>query len=314
MELHQLRYFTAVADLGSFTRAAEKCLVAQPSLSQQIIKLEKELGQPLFERLGRSVRLTAAGKLLKERVDQVLALLDDAQARITDDPDAGKLSIAAIPSIAPYYLPGVLEGFRRAVPGAQLEVVEEVTQVSLRKLAEGEVDLALLALAHELLQPRLEVRVRAAAGPRGGGVLQGLDRQVDLAVLLDGDDLRLDDVGLAEMVVDILDVVPVDLGDVHEPDLAALEREERPVRRDARHGPVDDRFHLELAPDLAERGPRPQPPDRIRRPVSIRDYSKRPAISRAPLPASSGGRISAPPYSCGPLRGRLRAPSPAGRP
>lgn len=146
MELHQLRYFAKAAELGNFTRAAEASLVSQPSLSQQIIKLEQELGQPLFERLGRSVRLTAAGKLLKERVDQVLALLDDAQARITDDPDAGKLSIAAIPSIAPYYLPGVLEGFRRAVPGAQLEVVEEVTQVSLRKLAEGEVDLAILAL------------------------------------------------------------------------------------------------------------------------------------------------------------------------
>ena len=50
MELHQLRYFVTVADQGNFTRAAEKCLVAQPSLSQQIIKLEKELGQPLFDR------------------------------------------------------------------------------------------------------------------------------------------------------------------------------------------------------------------------------------------------------------------------
>ena len=56
MELQQLRYVVAVAELGSFTRAAEKCLVAQPSLSQQIIKLERELRQPLFERLGRVVR------------------------------------------------------------------------------------------------------------------------------------------------------------------------------------------------------------------------------------------------------------------
>ena len=146
MELQQLRYFAKAAELGNFTRAAEATFVSQPSLSQQIIKLEQELGQPLFERLGRQVRLTEAGKLLKERVDQVLALLDDAQARIADRPDTGRLTIAAIPSIAPYFLPSVLEGFRRDCPGAQLEVVEEVTQLSLRKLAEGEVDLALLAL------------------------------------------------------------------------------------------------------------------------------------------------------------------------
>ncbi|HTN74638.1 MAG TPA: LysR family transcriptional regulator [Pirellulaceae bacterium] len=146
MELQQLRYFAKAAELGNFTRAAEACLVSQPSLSQQIIKLEQELGQPLFERLGRQVRLTEAGKLLKERVDQVLTLLDDAQARISDHPDEGRLVIAAIPSIAPYYLPGVLEGFRRTCPGAQLEVVEDVTQNSLRKLAEGEIDLAILAL------------------------------------------------------------------------------------------------------------------------------------------------------------------------
>jgi LysR family transcriptional regulator, hydrogen peroxide-inducible genes activator len=62
MELHQLRYFVAVADAESFTRAAERCFVTQPSLSQQVIKLEKELGQPLLERLGRRVRLTDPGR------------------------------------------------------------------------------------------------------------------------------------------------------------------------------------------------------------------------------------------------------------
>ena len=98
MEIHQLRYFAKVAELGNFTRAAEACFVSQPSLSQQIIKLEQELGQPLLERLGRSVRLTKAGEILKPRADQILALLDDAKSRITDDPNAGRLSIAAIPT------------------------------------------------------------------------------------------------------------------------------------------------------------------------------------------------------------------------
>lgn len=146
MELQQLRYFAKAAELSNFSRAAEACLVSQPSLSQQIIKLESELGQPLFERLGRQVRLTEAGRLLKERVDQVLAILEDAKSRITDDPNSGRVTLAVIPSIAPYYVPGMLESFRRAAPQVQLEVVEDVTQVSLRRLHDGEVDLAILAL------------------------------------------------------------------------------------------------------------------------------------------------------------------------
>lgn len=146
MELQQLRYFAKAAELSNFSRAAEACFVSQPSLSQQIIKLEHELGQPLFERLGRQVRLTEAGRLLKERADQVFALLEDAKNRITDDPEVGRLVIAAIPSVAPYYLPGVLEAFRRTAPRVQLEVVEDVTQISLRRLHDGDVDLAILAL------------------------------------------------------------------------------------------------------------------------------------------------------------------------
>ena len=67
MEIHQLTYFVAVAETGSFTRAAEHCNVAQPSLSQQIIKLEQELGEPLFDRLPRRVVLTETGRMLLPR-------------------------------------------------------------------------------------------------------------------------------------------------------------------------------------------------------------------------------------------------------
>src|SRR4029453_11107018 len=109
-----------------------------------------------------------------------------------------------------------------------------------------EVHLALLALAHELLQAGLEVRVRAAALTRGRGILQRLDREVDLAVLLDGDHLRLDDVALAQVLVHVLDVVPVDLGDVDESHLPALQGQEGAVRGDAADGPVDDRADLKI--------------------------------------------------------------------
>lgn len=146
MEMHQLRYFAKVADFGNVTRAAEACFVSQPSLSQQIAKLERELGQPLFERLGRGVRLTEAGKVFKRYSDQILSLTEDARTRVADDPDSGRLILAAIPTIAPYFLPGLLTRFSRTCPKARLEVVEETTGNILRLIAEGEIDLAILAL------------------------------------------------------------------------------------------------------------------------------------------------------------------------
>jgi len=146
MEMHQLRYFAKVAALGSFTRAAAACFVSQPSLSQQIQKLEGELGRPLFDRLGRSVRLTEAGEALLARVLPALAMLEDARARIKDEPDQGRLTIAAIPTIAPYLLPRIIRDFSRTFPRAELEVVEDVTAGILRRAAEGELDLALVAL------------------------------------------------------------------------------------------------------------------------------------------------------------------------
>ncbi|MBX7185297.1 MAG: LysR family transcriptional regulator [Vicinamibacteria bacterium] len=146
MEMHQLRYFAKVADLGNVTRAAEACHVSQPSLSQQIAKLERELGQPLFERLGRGVRLTEAGRMFKRYSDQILSLTEDARTRVSDEPDSGRITVAAIPTIAPYYLPGILTRFGKECPRARVEIVEETTGNILRLLAEGDVDLAILAL------------------------------------------------------------------------------------------------------------------------------------------------------------------------
>lgn len=146
MEMHQLRYFAKVAELGNITRAAEACFVSQPSLSQQLGKLEQELGQPLFERLGRGVRLTAAGKVFKQYCDQILSLTNDARSRVVDDPDAGHLIVAAIPTIAPYLLPRVLSGFQKQVPRARIEIREDTTQALLRQLNDAVIDLAIVAL------------------------------------------------------------------------------------------------------------------------------------------------------------------------
>src|SRR5262245_61822399 len=136
MELHQLRYFVAVAQTGNFTRAAEKCHVSQPSLSQQIQKLEHSLKQPLFHRLGRKAVLTDAGRLLLDRASAILAGVEDAERRLRagDAAHGGRLVVGAIPTIAPYILPPTLEGFSTRYPRAELIVREDVTAALLPAL------------------------------------------------------------------------------------------------------------------------------------------------------------------------------------
>jgi LysR family hydrogen peroxide-inducible transcriptional activator len=92
------------------------------------------------------VRLTAAGRVFKQYCDQILSLTEDARTRVVDDPDAGHLVVAAIPTIAPYYLPQVLSRFQKQVPKARLEIREDTTQPLLRQLADGIIDIGIVAL------------------------------------------------------------------------------------------------------------------------------------------------------------------------
>ena len=110
MEIHQLRYFIAVAEEGSFSRAAARERVAQPSLSQQIQKLEAEMDQRLFDRLTRSVVLTEAGKCLLEYARKILAEIADARRCVDElkQEVMGRLAVGAIPTIAPYVLPALI--------------------------------------------------------------------------------------------------------------------------------------------------------------------------------------------------------------
>ena len=145
MEIHQLRYFVAVAEEGSFSRAAAKVRVAQPSLSQQIRKLEAEVGQPLFDRLPRSVVLTEAGRCLIEYARQILASIGDAR-RCVDELKgkiAGDVAVGAIPTIAPYVLPELVVTFQQHYPDVTLHIVEDVTAGIVRRIEAGELDVAL---------------------------------------------------------------------------------------------------------------------------------------------------------------------------
>lgn len=148
MQIHQLRYFCAVARAGNFTRAAEHEHVAQPSLSQQIGKMEDELGAKLFDRLGRSVRLTAFGETFLPRAQAILRELGEATTEIQQmaGTEAGTVTLGSIPTIAPYFLPSRLSGFFSAHPEIRLRIVEEITPLLLTQLQEGSMDIALVAL------------------------------------------------------------------------------------------------------------------------------------------------------------------------
>jgi len=148
MEMHQLRYFVAVAQANSFSRAAKACFVSQPSLSQQIAKLEAELGQRLLDRLGRSVQLTDAGRQLFDSALTILATVEDAKRRMKDDGNlAGcRLSVGAIPTIAPYLLPAVLRQFSKRHPDVEMTVHEDVTRNLIDAIVAGELDLAVMSL------------------------------------------------------------------------------------------------------------------------------------------------------------------------
>jgi LysR family hydrogen peroxide-inducible transcriptional activator len=171
MELHQLRYFCAVAEVGSFSRAAEQSHVSQPSLSQQIMKLEDELGTRLFDRLGRSVRLTETGQTFLPRARAVLRELEAARGDVAEQKDSvgGSVTIGVIPTVAPYFLPQRLMWFSRKFPQVQLTVVEEITPVLLDQVRASKADLAILALpirGHEFETfPLLAERLFAALPP-----------------------------------------------------------------------------------------------------------------------------------------------------
>src|SRR6266852_6357448 len=148
MEIHQLRYFCAVAHHGTFTRAAVAERISQPSLSQQILKLENELGSRLFDRMPKSVRLTAFGKIFLPKAERILHDLGDAKTEILEmaGQEKGELVIGVIPTIAPYFLPRLLTGFAREHSSIAIKVSEDITPVLLDGLREGTIDTAIVAL------------------------------------------------------------------------------------------------------------------------------------------------------------------------
>ncbi len=165
--LRQLQYAVAVAETLSFREAAERCRVSQPALSEQLAQLESALGVSLFERDRRRVMITAAGRALVERAQRVLVEADDLVdvARRAGDPLAGTLRLGVIPTISPYLLPRAAPALRRAFRRLTVLWVEDKTETLVRKLGEGALDAALVALEAALGDPAQMERATIARDP-----------------------------------------------------------------------------------------------------------------------------------------------------
>ena len=148
MELRQLEYFVAVVETGSFSFAAERCSVAQPSLSQQVIKLEHEIGHQLFDRLGRKIILTEVGKVLYPRARAILSEVQQAHFAVTDGyfPEEARIAVGIIPTLGPYLMGDTVAQFKSQHPAARLVILEDTTDVLVEKLMNAELDVCYLSL------------------------------------------------------------------------------------------------------------------------------------------------------------------------
>jgi DNA-binding transcriptional LysR family regulator len=146
VQLHQLAYFVAVADTRHFTRAAERMRVAQPSLSQQVRALERDVGAELFHRIRGNLSLTEAGETLLPFARRMLAEVESAYqaVRELDELGRGRVRLGATPSLCTGLLPAMLAGFRAAYPGIELTVHESGSRDLQTELSEGGLDLAII--------------------------------------------------------------------------------------------------------------------------------------------------------------------------
>lgn len=147
MELDQLRYFVAVSETGNFTRAAERSHITQPSLSQQILNLEREVGHKLFHRLGRKAVLTEAGTTFLERARKILFEVENAAKELSDHPSLDRrITVGAVQTVMPYLLAPLIARCRERHPNLQVYALEDFRSDLIRGVVEGDLDLAIVPL------------------------------------------------------------------------------------------------------------------------------------------------------------------------
>ena len=148
MNLRELEYLVALADQRNFRRAAEICGVSQPTLSTQLKKLEEELGVALVERAPRNVIFTAAGQEALARARRILDEVAQMRGDAAQHGESGttRLRLGVFPTLAPYLLPHIVPRFIAGFPEVELLLTEEKSDLLIRRLVEGQIDAALLAL------------------------------------------------------------------------------------------------------------------------------------------------------------------------
>lgn len=150
MDIQQLLYFRKVAELQHFTRAAEALAVSQPALSRAVGRLEDELGIRLFEREGRSVRLNRYGKVFLKRAERILQEVEDSRHEMADlaGTERGTIALAFLHTLGVRLVPDLLRQFRQNHPQLGFQLWQNATEVVLKQLETGEVDLCLVSLPH----------------------------------------------------------------------------------------------------------------------------------------------------------------------
>lgn len=180
MNLHQLRIFTTVARLGSFSRAAEELSISQPSVSIQVADLERSLGVDLFEKLGKRIYLTEAGRILDEYARRMLGLAEEARIALEDIKGLhrGRLMVGATTTPGTYILPRVIAAFQERHP--QVAVVLEITNAKRvqEQLLRNELDLGVVGwdvTAQDLrVEPLLDDELVLVASPSHPLVTAGI--------------------------------------------------------------------------------------------------------------------------------------------
>src|SRR3954451_5833283 len=160
VDLQQLRYVVAVADLGNFTRAAERCFVVQSALSHQVAKLEQELGARLFHRTSRSVALTPAGAAFLPAARECLRAAERARAEVAAATGEirGRLAVGMIPTSAAVDVPAALHGFHQEHPQVRISLLTAGSDVLSGQVRDGGLDVAFVGLAEGVEIPDLDSR------------------------------------------------------------------------------------------------------------------------------------------------------------
>jgi len=150
MDSTLLRAFIETADAGSLSKAARHLALSQPSLTVQIQRLEAHLGMPLFDRHGRGVTLTEAGKTLYPRARRILDEVRETEESIRRErtEGAGTLSVGAIPTVAPYVLPAAVQRLRARHAAMRVALREDYSAILARLLLEGSLDVVIAALPY----------------------------------------------------------------------------------------------------------------------------------------------------------------------